>query len=111
MGPIVERAAGLTPVNFGLPRGGIMHFLVRTIADAGRSPKLPPDQADEFAKHRCLLRSTRPRMPAGQTTSWDRTNAAEPAQAHGTTAHATLEFSGKRPGLRITGCSARRKTA
>jgi hypothetical protein len=26
-----------------------MHFLVRTTADAGRSPKLPPDQADEFA--------------------------------------------------------------
>ncbi len=33
-----------------------MRFLVRTIADAGRSPKLPSDQADEFVKHRCLLR-------------------------------------------------------
>ena len=33
-----------------------MRFLVRTIADAGRSPKLPSDQADEFIKHRCLLR-------------------------------------------------------
>jgi len=43
---------------------------VGTIADAGCSPKLPPDQADEFVKHRCLLRSSPPRMPAGQTTSW-----------------------------------------
>jgi hypothetical protein len=86
-----------------------MHFLVRTIADAGRSPKLPPDQADEFVKAPLPA----PQHPA-EDASWpdhivDRTNAAEPAQAHGTTAHATLEFSEKRPGLRITGCSARRK--
>ena len=46
-----------------------MRFLMRTIVGAGRSPKLPPDQADEFVKHRCLLRSTPPRMPAGQNAA------------------------------------------
>jgi len=55
---IVGRVAGLTPVNFGPPVGDHA-LLAGTTADAGRSPKLPPDQADEFAKHRRL-----PRKPA-----------------------------------------------
>ncbi len=36
-----------------------MHFLMRTIAGAGCSSKLQPEKADEFIKHRCLLRSPR----------------------------------------------------
>jgi hypothetical protein len=51
MRPMVGRAAGLTPVDFGLPAGDHA-LLAGTTAEAGRSPKLPPDQADEFAKHR-----------------------------------------------------------
>jgi hypothetical protein len=54
MRPIVGPAAGLTPVNFGPPIGDHA-LLAGTTADAGRSPKLPPDQADEFVKHRCLI--------------------------------------------------------
>jgi len=50
-----------------------MHFLVRTSRahhrQPGRSPKLPSDQADEFVKHRCLLRSTPPRMPTSRTNA------------------------------------------
>jgi hypothetical protein len=58
-------------------------LLVGTIADADHTPKLPPDQADEFVKRRRLLRST----PA-EDASWpdhivDRTNAAESAQGRG----------------------------
>jgi hypothetical protein len=90
-----------------------MHFLVRTIADAGRPAKLPSDQADEFVKHRCQ------HLPADAAAGfavlglhaapdWDRYAAARPHWHHSTRDAGVLREVA-RP--RITGCSARRKTA
>ena len=84
-------------------------LLAGTIADAGPLAEAtagPGGRARQAPLHA-------PQHPAEDASlpdhTVDRTNAAKPAQAHGTTSHATLEFSKKRPGLRITRRSAHRK--
>ena len=85
------------------------------------SSRAPPPTWAARRSYRRAMRTSSPSTAACPATPRRGCQLARPhrgrtplrpsAQSHGNRAHATLEFPGKRPGLRITGCSARRKTA